>query len=603
MRFSIIIPLYNKAPYIANAIHSVFSQTFTDYELVIVDDGSKDDSAEIATKAIEGRKNCRLIHQENEGVSMARNNGVAASHGDYLCFLDADDWWEPTFLEEMSKLIVEFPDAGIYGTNYTIVNEIKRKTRVAKIGVEEGFEKGYINYCQAYAKTMYMPLWTGAVCIPRYAFDETQGFPVGIRLGEDFMLWMYISLKHKVVLLNKPLSNYNQDVDVTYRGTNHLTAPEYNYLWHTDVFGDAERSNPDVKLLFDRLRAYDLQPYYLSQTFHAASLIEIEKIDQGNISFSLRRFYSQPLVLARAVAFLRKKVNVMVRRVKNWLDRLSSRKWTVGIVEGGIDEVFGDNMQIRWLKHQYKDRWFADPFILDIDDDSIVLLVEEYIYQQKKGRIAKLVVDRNEMCVVDNQTLLETPLHLSFPVILRHEGRVFVYPENSATGRLSLYEYEDKGLRFVTSLCDEPLTDAVITSRFGKHRIYATKMPDPNGNILEVYQSESLFGPYCHYEDIKFNANDARMAGDFFEHDGVAFKPSQDCNGKYGKAIRLFETKDGKTFKLHSVLQSTHPRLREGMHTINSYKEIAVVDVVGFRYPIAGRIISFLVSIKKRVKR
>ena len=194
MRFSVVIPLYNKAPYIAKAINSVLSQTFTDYELVIVDDGSKDDSAEIAAKAIEGRQNCRLIRQENAGVSMARNNGIAASHGDYLCFLDADDWWEPTFLEEMSKLIGEFPEAGICGTNYTIVNETKKKTRVAKIGVEEGFEKGYINYCRVYAKTLYMPLWTGAVCIPRKVFDEMQGFPQGIKLGEDFMLWIRIAL-------------------------------------------------------------------------------------------------------------------------------------------------------------------------------------------------------------------------------------------------------------------------------------------------------------------------------------------------------------------------------------------------------------------------
>jgi len=105
MRFSVIIPLYNKAPYVAKAIGSVLTQTFTDFELAIVDDGSKDNSAQIAERAIEGCDNCRLIRQENAGVSMARNNGVSLSQGEYLCFLDADDWWAPTFLEEMSKLI------------------------------------------------------------------------------------------------------------------------------------------------------------------------------------------------------------------------------------------------------------------------------------------------------------------------------------------------------------------------------------------------------------------------------------------------------------------------------------------------------------------
>ena len=175
MKFSIVIPLYNKAPYVAKAIKSVLSQTFTDYELIIVNDGSKDDSGKIARWAIEGHGNCRLVEQKNAGVSVARNNGVAISNGEYLCFLDADDWWEPTFLEEMARLIEEFPDAGIYGSNYTIVNETKRKTRVASVGVETGFTKGYINYCKVYAKTMYMPIWTGAVCIPRNVFEEVEG--------------------------------------------------------------------------------------------------------------------------------------------------------------------------------------------------------------------------------------------------------------------------------------------------------------------------------------------------------------------------------------------------------------------------------------------
>ena len=172
MRFSVIIPLYNKAPYITKAIGSVLSQTYTDYELVIMDDGSNDDSCFVASKAIEGKENCHIHRQQNAGVSTARNNAVALSQGEYLCFLDADDWWEPTFLQGMSKLIKEFPDAGIYGTNYTIVNETRHKTRVASVGVDEGFEKGYIDYCYVYAKTMYMPLWTGAVCSPRPVFED-----------------------------------------------------------------------------------------------------------------------------------------------------------------------------------------------------------------------------------------------------------------------------------------------------------------------------------------------------------------------------------------------------------------------------------------------
>lgn len=299
MKFSVVIPLYNKAQYVAKAINSVLLQTFTDFELVIVDDGSVDDSMEIAEKAIIGQPNCKLIRQENAGVSVARNNGVAASQGDYLCFLDADDWWEPTFLEKMSKFIDEFPEAGIYGANYTIVNETKHKTRVAPIGVDEGFEKGYINYCRVYAKNLSMPLWTGAVCMSRSIFDEFGGFQKGIKLGEDFLLWIRIALKYKVAFLNKPLAFYNQDVETANRGMGKLHNPEEHMLWNVGFLKDEEKSNPDYKQLIDNLRTYELMPYYLSKKFREVAKIELAKVDWSQQSKSINKLYKKPVFVLK----------------------------------------------------------------------------------------------------------------------------------------------------------------------------------------------------------------------------------------------------------------------------------------------------------------
>ncbi len=306
MKFSVVIPLYNKAPYVAKAIGSVLAQTFTDFELIIVDDGSNDDSAQVAEKAIEGRDNCRLIRQENAGVSMARNNGVALSHGDYLCFLDADDWWASNFLEEMSKLIDEFPEAGIYGNGYTIVNETKRKTRVAPIGVEPGFEKGYINYCQVYAKTLAMPLTSISVAIPRSVFDEMKGFPKGIKLGEDFLLWVRIALKYKVAFLNKALAYYNQDVDAANRGVGRLHKPAEHMLWNLGLLAEEEKTNLDYKLLIDNLRTYGLLPYYLSKEYHEAARQELAKVDWSSQPSKTRKQYSQPLAVLRMEFALRR---------------------------------------------------------------------------------------------------------------------------------------------------------------------------------------------------------------------------------------------------------------------------------------------------------
>jgi len=299
MRFSVIIPLYNKAPYVAKAIHSVLAQTFTDYELIVVDDGSKDDSASLAQQLLVGYGNCRIERQKNAGVSMARNNGVAFSQGDYLCFLDADDWWEPTFLEEMSQLIEAFPEAGIYGTNYTIVNETKRKTRVAPIGVASGFERGYINYCQVYAKTMAMPLWTGAVCMPRKVFDEMGGFPQGIKLGEDFLLWIRVALKYKVAFLNKPLSYYNQDVEVAQRGVGKLQDPKCHMLWNLGFLSEEEHRNANLKQLLDNLRTYALYPYYLSKPYHEKASQELKKVEWSRQPSKMQKQYHGPLIWLR----------------------------------------------------------------------------------------------------------------------------------------------------------------------------------------------------------------------------------------------------------------------------------------------------------------
>ena len=307
MIFSVIIPLYNKAPYIEKALRSVMSQTFTDYEIIVVDDGSMDDSAAIAEKVLkESSAPHNLIRQKNAGVSMARNNGVACSRGDYLCFLDADDWWAPTFLEEMSRLIDEFPDAGIYGTNYTIVNETKHKTRVAPIGIKRGFEKGYINYCQVYAKTLAMPLTSISVALPQDVFKDTGGFPEGIKLGEDFLLWIRIALKHKVAFLNKPLAFYNQDSNPVWRGTGHMTDPKYHMLWNLQDLEYEEKNNLDYKELIDNLRTYSLLPYYLSKYYRDAARKELSKVAWDKQPAKVKRMYHMPLLLLRGRYYLLK---------------------------------------------------------------------------------------------------------------------------------------------------------------------------------------------------------------------------------------------------------------------------------------------------------
>ena len=292
MTFSVIIPLYNKAPYVRKTVESVLGQTFDDYELIIIDNGSNDGSNKIVAGFIDPR--IRTVHlEENIGVSNARNKGVSLSTAPYITFLDADDWWEPTFLEEMRGLIERHPDAGIYGTGYYIVKNSKK--RLAPIGVDENFTEGEINYCAVYTKTLCMPLTSISVAIPRAVFDESGGFKPHLKLGEDFDLWVRIALKHKVVFFNKPLSNYNQDVDITYRGThNKRYDPDTFMTFYFDQFKKEEEGNKDLKKLLDRIRVYTLMNFRKNNLFPKRVQHEIAKVDFNNVESIYKFYYKAP---------------------------------------------------------------------------------------------------------------------------------------------------------------------------------------------------------------------------------------------------------------------------------------------------------------------
>lgn len=309
------MPLYNKAPYVRKAVESIVEQSFMDWELWVVDDGSTDGGGDIVSSFSDNR--IHLIRQENAGVGAARNRGAALATAPMLCFLDADDWWEPTFLKEMAGVIERNPDAGIYGTSYYIVKNGKK--RIAPIGVDEGFTEGEINYCQVYAKTLCMPLTSITVCMPHTVFEEFGGFPTGIKLGEDFLLWVHVVLKYKVVLLNKPLSNYNQDVDITYRGTHHLHNPKEHMLWNLGDLESLEKTNSDYKQLIDNLRTYSLMAYLLEPQYSNAARKELSKVDWKQQPRKTQRQYQRPIWILAIVAYAKEKGS----RIKNIFSKIS----------------------------------------------------------------------------------------------------------------------------------------------------------------------------------------------------------------------------------------------------------------------------------------
>jgi glycosyltransferase involved in cell wall biosynthesis len=285
--FSVIIPLYNKAAYVEKAIQSVLSQTYPGFELIVVNDGSSDNSLEVVRNCQLSIINCQLIDQPNQGVSVARNNGVKVAKYDYIAFLDADDWWEPTYLEEMKTLIDGFPEAGIYGCGYYKVKN-GRYIR-ANIGVQPGFERGLINYSRVYAKTMYMPLTSISSILRKNIFELEGGFKSSLKLGEDFDLWVRVAMKYQVAFLNKSLAYYNQDVELLHRAIGEKLYEPKEHMFFSDY--GALMQDPDFRYLYERLTVYGLLPYYLAGKNKKEVDLILSEVHWKNHAFKYRLYY------------------------------------------------------------------------------------------------------------------------------------------------------------------------------------------------------------------------------------------------------------------------------------------------------------------------
>jgi len=211
MKISVVIPLYNKELSIQRAINSVLKQTEQDFEIIVVNDGSTDKSAELVAN-YHADTRVRLIHQENAGVSGARNRGVAEARSDLIAFLDADDEWLPGFLESILELHSQFVDGDVYCTLYS-VQDFDRNLVYPNTGIfYKPDYRGYItNYLEVLRKVL--PFNIVSFCVTKTAFQGVGGFPPEIKYGEDVDIFIRLSLKYKIVFLNRSLAIYHRDAE------------------------------------------------------------------------------------------------------------------------------------------------------------------------------------------------------------------------------------------------------------------------------------------------------------------------------------------------------------------------------------------------------
>lgn len=222
-KFSVVIPLYNKAKSIRSTVESVLAQTFVDFELLIVNDGSTDGGGDAVCTMKDPR--IRLIDKPNGGVSSARNRGIAEAKGEWIALLDGDDLWLPNHLENFVKATSMFPEANVFYTAFT-TDRAKNFAPIQSVFACE--EKD----CFAAALAGH-GIWTSCVCFRTALRQSMPMFREDLTNGEDWELWHRFIKREKIIFISEVTAVYRTAAEA--RACRRIGSLERRYLWHLSL--------------------------------------------------------------------------------------------------------------------------------------------------------------------------------------------------------------------------------------------------------------------------------------------------------------------------------------------------------------------------------
>lgn len=283
---SVVIPLYNKEQSIVRTLDSVLAQTYKDYEVIIVNDGSTDHSREVVEEYIQlsiinsrngDKSSIRLINQSNGGVCSARNRGIQEAQGEYIAFLDGDDLWAPTYLEELAALIADYPSATIYGIGSC---KVLNGNSLPKIDEQPAIRRIVTNPWQE-----NLHFWTGSSSSSRENLIKVGLFDERMTHGEDLDMWYRLLLLGGGAISTKCLAYYVQDSEN--RAMNRVMPLEKHIPYYIDKYADARANNADFRKFFDTQMAYRLYPYLFDLKYRKEAKRLSRKLDYSQLKWSM----------------------------------------------------------------------------------------------------------------------------------------------------------------------------------------------------------------------------------------------------------------------------------------------------------------------------
>ncbi|MCR4337617.1 MAG: glycosyltransferase, partial [Candidatus Omnitrophica bacterium] len=205
-KVSVIIPSYNYGQFLGEALTSVLNQSFQDYEVLVMDDGSTDQSADVVqsfSTAFAGR--LKYFYQDNQGVAASRNNGILKSQGQYIAFLDADDVWLEGTLEKLLAALQAHPECGLVYGNVEIYDVSMKNLIKVRFGADSR-EIPFSGYCvdKLFLFGNFIPM--DAMMVDRSVFDRVGLFDKRFKCGEDLDMWMRIASQFAIIYIDEILT-------------------------------------------------------------------------------------------------------------------------------------------------------------------------------------------------------------------------------------------------------------------------------------------------------------------------------------------------------------------------------------------------------------
>lgn len=317
MHFSVVIPLYNKQNSIIATLQSVLAQTYQNFEIVVLDDGSTDDSARIAeeyirecmaygvraphesTSFVGGPAECRgkVIRKANGGVCSARNRGIQEAKYDYIALLDGDDLWDEHYLEEQVKLIRDFPEAKMWGINFAEMSNGKL-IRTLPTGLPEGY-RGYVeNYFQMPGRMSDL-YCSSSVVIKKEVFDLVGYFDERIKYSEDIDMWYRIIANYPVVFYDKYMVFYLFDAEN--RAMNRQRLLKFWLPFFVDKYTEYQfKQNLVFYRWINRWAANRIRIFYFEEVpgQKADAVLAAKKLDYSVIPYKYRLLFGAPYWIA-----------------------------------------------------------------------------------------------------------------------------------------------------------------------------------------------------------------------------------------------------------------------------------------------------------------